>query len=193
MTNSNVATRQAPLVATYRQSPEQALSFKCARTVQGPETDPFHGSVALEGYPEVHWDYGIDAKIGGFDDLPNPGHLLCAALAGCMDSTIRMLADHAGVRIEHLEVEVSGDVDVRGCLVVDPSVRMGFRQMHCDVRLELDPSTPSRIAEILLRKAEELCVTLDTLRNGTSITVGHATAPQTERSPHVTTHTATTT
>lgn len=170
-TNSTVAARQAPLVAAYREKAEQAVSFKCARTVQTAQTDPFHGSVTLEGYPAVRWDYGIDAKIGGLDDLPNPGHLLCAALAGCMDSTIRMLADHAGARIETLEVEVNGDVDVRGCLVVDRSVRMGFRQMHCDVRLELDPNTPPRIADAVIKQAERLCVTLDTLRNGTSVTV----------------------
>lgn len=190
--NSVVASRQAPLMTTYRQRPERALSFKCARTTQHPNTDPFHGSVALDGYPQVRWDYGIDSKVGGFDDLPNPGHLLCAALAGCMDSTIRMLADRVGARIEELEVEVSGDVDVRGCLAVDRSVRMGFRQLHCHVRLELDPAAPPRAAEILIRQAENLCVTLDTLRHGTSITVaGHASHPQTSQFRGLTTHTAT--
>jgi len=50
-----------------------------------------------------------------------------AALAACMDSTTRMLAEQLGVAIDHLEVEAIGDVDVRGCLAVDPSVRPEFR------------------------------------------------------------------
>ena len=79
----------------------------------------------------------IDDTVGGFDDLPNPGHLLCAALAACMDSAVRMIADRLGVRIERLEVEVNGDADVRGSLAMSRSVRPGFRQMQCRLALGL--------------------------------------------------------
>jgi uncharacterized OsmC-like protein len=43
------------------------------------------------------FEYGIDEKVGGLSDRPNPGDLLCAALAACEDGTIRMVAGLLGV------------------------------------------------------------------------------------------------
>ncbi len=170
-TNSLVVRRQAPLRTLYREDPSKALSYKEVRTLYTGATDAVHGKVLPTGFPEVAWDYGIDDTVGGFDDLPNPGHLLCAALAACMDSTVRMIADRLGVRIERLEVEVNGDADVRGCLAMSRSVRPGFRQMQCRLALELDPSADPQVAAMLVQQAEKLCVTLDTIRNGTPIAV----------------------
>ena len=169
--NSLVARRQDPHRTLYREDPAKALSYKEVRTLYTGTTDAVHGRVLATGFPEVAWDYGIDDTVGGFDDLPNPGHLLCAALAACMDSTVRMIADRLGVRIERLEVEVNGDADVRGCLAVSRSVRPGFRQMQCRIALELDPSVDPQVGAMLVRQTEKLCVTLDTLRNGTPIAV----------------------
>lgn len=168
---SLVARRQDPLRALYREDPSKALSYKEVRTLYTGATDAVHGKVLPTGFPEVAWDYGIDDTVGGFDDLPNPGHLLCAALAACMDSTVRMIADRLGVRIERLEVEVNGDADVRGCLAMSRSVRTGFRQMQCRLALELDSSVDPQAGAMLVQQAEKLCVTLDTLRNGTPIAV----------------------
>lgn len=181
--NSLVARRQEPLGPLYRDDPTQALSYKEVRTVYTGTTDAVHGRVCPTGFPEITWDYGIDDKVGGFDDLPNPGHLLCAALAACMDSTVRMLADRFGVRIERLEVEVNGDADVRGCLAMSRSVRPGFRQMQCRLALELDPGVDPQVGAMLVRQTEKLCVTLDTLRNGTPIAVDFEVAQPVHTGP----------
>ena len=181
--NSLVARRQEPLGPLYREDPSKALSNKEVRTLYTGSTDAVHGRVVPTGFPEVAWDYGIDDKVGGFDDLPNPGHLLCAALAACMDSTVRMIADRLGVRIERLEVEVNGDADVRGCLAMSRTVRPGFRQMQCRLALELDPSVDPQVGAMLVRQTEKLCVTLDTLRNGTPITVDFEVAKPTRAEP----------
>ena len=158
--NSLVARRQEPLRPLYREDPSKALSYKEVRTLYTGATDAVHGKVLPTGFPEVAWDYGIDDTVGG-----------CAALAACMDSTVRMIADRLGVRIERLEVEVNGDADVRGCLAMSRSVRPGFRQMQCRLALELDPSADPQVAAMLVQQAEKLCVTLDTIRNGTPIAV----------------------
>jgi len=181
--NSLVARRQDPLRTLYRQEPTKALSHKEVRTLYTGSTDAVHGRLLPTGFPEVAWDYGIDDTVGGFDDLPNPGHLLCAALAACMDSTVRMIADRLGVRIERLEVEVNGDVDVRGCLAMSPSVRPGFRQMQCRLALQLDPGVDPQVGAMLVRQTEKLCVTLDTLRNGTPIAVDFEVAHPAQTGP----------
>ncbi|MBX2802742.1 MAG: OsmC family protein [Myxococcales bacterium] len=177
---STVAMRQAPLREAYTADPEQALSVKRVRTVQAATTDALHGTVDVPEYPGQSWAYGIDGKVGGLHDLPNPGHLLCAALAGCLDSTVRMLADHAGVGIEDLEVEVVGDVDVRGCLAMERSVRPGFRALSATIHLTPSPSADPRVVKGILDYAERLCVTLDTLRNGVPIEVSSELASVSE-------------
>ena len=170
--HSAIAARQAPLRETFTRDPAQALSIKRVITIPRPATDAVHGTVLVPEYG-VEWSYGIDHKVGGLHDLPNPGHLLCAALASCVDSTVRMLADHAGLGIEHLEVDVTGDADVRGCLAMEPSVRSGFRQISCTIRLVLVEGADPRKVEGVLRYAERLCVTLDTLREGVPVSVTH--------------------
>lgn len=168
---SIVARRQKPLRHDYTQNPEQAITRKQVRTVETSTTDALHGIVEAVDHPDVRWAYGIDQKVGGYDDLPNPGHMLCAALAGCVDSTVRMIADHLGVGIEHLDVEVAGEVDVRGCMAIESSVRPGFRELRCEIRLQPTQATDERLVQVLMSQAEKLCVTLDTLRNGVPVDV----------------------
>lgn len=169
--SSIVASKQGPLRELYSKDSTQAISLKEVRTVQTPTTDVWHGSIEAVGFPSTKWDYGIDSKLGGYDDLPNPGHLLCAALAGCLDSTVRSIADYLNIEIDTLQVNVYGEVDVRGCLAMDSTVRAGFQHMRCEIQLRLAGNTDPRLAQVLIEQSELLCVTLDTLRSGTSIEV----------------------
>lgn len=174
-TQSALAARQRQLSTTYGRNPPDAITSKRVRTVQTASTDAIHGTVVPDGFASEAWKYGIDAKVGGLDDLPNPGHVLCAALAACMDSTIRMLADRLGVVIEELEVEIVGDVDVRGCLAMESSVRPGFREISCNVSCRPSEGTDPKTIAAIFDHAERLCVTLDTLRNGVPIVVSSDT------------------
>ncbi len=170
-TRSPLLARQHELRTTYGRNPSEAITTKRVRTVQTASTDAIHGSVVPDDFASEIWNYGIDEKVGGLDDLPNPGHLLCAALAACMDSTVRMLAERLGVIIEELEVDVVGDVDVRGCLAMEASVRPGFRELSCNVNCRPAKGTDPKTLATILDHAERLCVTLDTLRNGVTIAV----------------------
>jgi uncharacterized OsmC-like protein len=175
-TDSIVVTRQQPLRARYTQKPSEAVTLKHGITRATEGVDALHGVVAPGDSFDLECRYGIDAAIGGLDDAPNPGDLLCAALAACQDSTIRMMADVLGITIESLEVEVVGDVDVRGCMAVDRGVKVGFRSLACNVSLKVAPDTdPERVAA-LLEQAERSCVNLDTLRSGTPVKLAFETS-----------------
>lgn len=168
---SVVAERQAPLRARYAASPREALTRKSARTSSARVAagDPFHGEVEVgHGYGSS-LRFGLDRQIGGLQDAPNPGDLLCAALAACEDGAIRMIANLLGIELTELAVEVSGELDVRGCLGADPNVRIGFEALECVVRLVAAPGTEPRQLEALRATAERFCVNLDTLREGTEI------------------------
>jgi len=166
---SAVMQRQAPLRAAYKEHPEQALIVKRAWTVFDARQDAFHG-VVVPGEPyRVSWQYGTDRAIGGFHDAPNPGEVLCAALASCQDATLRMVADLLGVKLRRVEVEVTGKVDVRGSMAVDRQVPVGFESLQCRVRFDVAPGTPPELCQRLVAQAERSCINLHTLRAGVTV------------------------
>jgi len=168
--NSNVRSRQAPLRERYEEKPEEALIADRGRTTGGLGTDPFHGyaTPGSEDYGVV-WPFGIHRAIGGYHDAPNPGDMLCSALAACMDSTIRMIANHLSVTLTSLEVEVTAELDVRGCLVVDRKVPVGFQKMKCHVKMQAAEGTDPKLMKMLNAASEYSCVNMNTLRSGVPI------------------------
>jgi uncharacterized OsmC-like protein len=175
--SSLVRERQAPLRARYHGAPEAATIIKRARTIAGPAGDPLHGQVAPDPRYGVVWAYGIDRAVGGFHDAPNPGELLCAALAACHDASVRMVADLLGVDLLDLSVEVTGTLDVRGTLELDRTVRVGFQHMTCTTRATVPADTSPRLLEQLEAHARRACVNLDTLRRGVPVAMSTQLAP----------------
>jgi uncharacterized OsmC-like protein len=169
-TSIDVRQRQDPLRERYRHVPGDARIVDRAETRNGVQTDAFHGYVApgSRDYGLV-WPFGIHEAVGGFHDLPNPGDLLCAALATCLDSTIRIIANRLGVTLTALRVEVTGHVDVRGTLLVDRTVPVGFQTMGCHVEIRTVEGTDSKLLQKLLGAAESSCVNLQTLRTGVKV------------------------
>jgi uncharacterized OsmC-like protein len=166
-----VGDRQEPLRDRYRIEPEPAQITDRARAVGGAELDPFHGRVvAGTRGGETVLNVGAHAAVGGYHDYPNPGDLLCAALASCLDSTIRMIANRLGVRLTRLEVDVTADVDVRGALMVDRDTPVGFTAMRCDVELATAEGTPPALEDGLIASAEHCCIVMNTLRGGVPVT-----------------------
>ena len=166
---SLVQRRQDPLRERYRSAPAEAWISDGARTISACGGDAFHGVVVPDNDGDAPLQFGIHRAIGGFHDYPNPGDLLSAALAACFDSTMRMIAGHLGIRLESLEVKVDAECDVRGCLMVERAVPVGFQRMRCGVRLQ----TRDRIDEETMKKfiaaAEHCCVVMQTLRNGVTV------------------------
>jgi uncharacterized OsmC-like protein len=167
---TDVRTRQDPLRARYKEAAQEAWIIDHARTTDGVKTDPFHGYVVpgSQDYGIV-WPFGIHKAIGGYHDGPNPGDVLCAALATCLDSTIRIIADRLHITLASLEVDVTAEVDVRGTLVVDRQVPVGFQKMRCRVNLQAAPGTDAKMVERLLAASEYSCVNLQTLRSGVAV------------------------
>lgn len=166
----DVRERQLPLYDRYGESPEDAMITDRAVATGSVDLDPFHGLVepGSQDYG-VSWEYGIHRAVGGFHDAPNPGDVLCAALAACLDSTIRIVAGRLNVALEKLDVVVAADVDVRGTLVVDEDVHVGFQSMECQVGLRAEDGTDPELVKTLVEVAEHSCVNLHTLRSGVSV------------------------
>ena len=164
-----VQQRQHALRDRYRRDPTEAWIHDGARTVNACNGDPFHGTVIPNNSSDAPLRFGIHRAIGGDHDFPNPGDLLSTALAACFDSTMRMLAQHLGIRLKSVEIDVDAQCDVRGCLLINASVPVGFQSMLCRVRLEAEgPLEPEQL-QMLLAATEKSCVVYQTLRNGVEV------------------------
>lgn len=170
MTTTPVSERQAPQREGYRERPEDAWIVDEARSEGESAGDPYHSTVTPGTEYGLTIPVGVHRGVGGFHDAPNSGELLCAALASCQDTTIRMVADIFGVEIRSLNVSVEGDVDLRGTLQMEAGVRVGFTDMRCHVDISADPTTaPEKLAR-MLEAAKTSCVVADTLREGVPVT-----------------------
>jgi uncharacterized OsmC-like protein len=112
--------------------------------------------------------------LGGGGVAPNPVQFALASLGSCQAITYRFGSERMGIRIDHLAVEVQGDIDLRGLFGVSDGVRPGFGGV--DVRVKISgPETPERY-EALRRAVDDHCPVLDVFTNEvtvqTSVAVG---------------------
>ena len=158
---------QAPLRARYKNDPSTALVVDRAWTAQHDLADPFHAVVTPKGASSGQL-VATHAAHGGPHDGPTPGDVLCAALACCHELTVRMVASAMGLELSALDVEVEGDVDVRGSLGMAGGAPVGFRAMRVRTRIALRNGGQSEIDQ-LLRTAQACCVVGQTLRAGVGV------------------------
>ena len=161
-----ILERQMPLRTRYQSSPDAAWVHDHARTVdaQVPANHPIHAHVVCgEGIP-LDIPVSVHQAVGGESDFPCPGEILAAALASCLDTAIRMIANLNGIRLSHLEVQVNFGADVRGTLMTGKNVPVGFQTAHMKVDLKTECGLSQSHLNALIDAAERSCVILQTLR-----------------------------
>ena len=154
---------QARLRAEYKANPNLAMVTDHASTRSINPADPFHSLVIPKAGGDPAFPVGVHSAVGSPYDAPCPGDLLCAALAACQDSSIRMVAAGLGIELTALEVHVQGTVDVRGALGVQKDVPVGFQSITSDVHLQARAGTSPEMLEKLRVAAERCCVVMQTL------------------------------
>lgn len=162
----SILDRQAPLRTLYQGTPSAAWVYDQAKTVdtQVPASHSIHGHVVCgEGVP-VDIPVSAHSAVGGESDFPCPGELLAAALASCLDTAIRMIANLKQIKLSHLEVEVRLGADVRGALMTGDAVPVGFQTAHMTVDLQTEGDLPEAHLNALIDAAERSCVIWQTLR-----------------------------
>lgn len=165
MKKPNIKNAQRPLREKYRYSPESAMVNDQAQTCGVNPNNPFRFVVNPMPSAGIGIPVGVHRAVGGPHDAPTPGDILCAALAACQDSTLRMIANILGIEFESLSVNVSADVDVRGTLAMNKQVAVGFQTIDCDIRMKARPGTSTELLEKLKAAAVHSCVVQQTLRH----------------------------
>jgi uncharacterized OsmC-like protein len=155
---------QASLRAQYKANPGLAMVTDHASTRSTDLTDPFHSLVIPKAGSDATVAIGVHSAVGGPYDAPCPGDLLCAALAACQESSIRLVAANMGIQLTALQVDVDGTVDVRGALGIQKDVPVGFQSITVDIHLQAQAGTPPEMLEKLRVAAERCCVVMRTLQ-----------------------------
>ena len=110
--------------------------------------------------------------LGGDDAAPNPVEFALAGLLSCQVVTYRFWAAKLGIPLDDVQVDVEGDLDVRGFFGLDDGVRPGFGE----VRLVVDLRGPASEEDYrrLRETVDAHCPVLDLFRNPTPVST---TAP----------------
>jgi uncharacterized OsmC-like protein len=161
-----IASAVASVREHLEQHPEQAVSVDTvalARLVDGLRVD-------VEG--PNGWSVATDMSkgVGGDGSAPSPGWLLRAAVASCDAVLIAMQAAQEGVRLTHLEAEVTSESDDRG-LVGGADVPAGPLRVKLVVRLAADGRTADGDLEGLVARALRRSPVSDALRRVVPIDV----------------------
>lgn len=109
----------------------------------GTRTDHFVDGVEIGGQQvDRQFQIQIDEpwELCGTNQFANPQEYLLAATNACMMAGYATVAAVMGVKLSKLELEITGDIDLRGYLDIDSSVARGYERLHYTVRLAGDGS-----------------------------------------------------
>jgi uncharacterized OsmC-like protein len=86
-------------------------------------------------------------QLLGQDEYANPQEYLMAAMNACIMATYVAACSVNGIELEHLELETTGELDLRGFLAIDASVRPGYDKIDLTVRIKGN-GTPKQFEDI---------------------------------------------
>ena len=89
-----------------------------------------------------HFEIDVDEPIEllGQNSAPNPQEMLMTALNACIMVGYVAGAAVKGIRLDKVEVETTGQLDLRGFLGIDPSVPAGYESIQYTVTMKGDGS-----------------------------------------------------
>ena len=86
-------------------------------------------------------------ELFGTNQFANPQEHLLAALNACMMVGYSALCALEGIELEELRIETEGDIDLRGFLGIDATVKPGYDQLRYTVHIKGD-ATPEQFEKI---------------------------------------------
>jgi uncharacterized OsmC-like protein len=140
------------VVAAIGEDPSQALvRFSVATRWDGQTGSRSHVSGFDIAGQHVARQFEIAAdeplELLGKNEAPNPQELLMAAMNACMTVGYVAGASVRGITLTKLEIETTGQLDLRGFLGLDDSVPPGYEQVDYTVRIAGN-GTPEQFDEI---------------------------------------------
>jgi uncharacterized OsmC-like protein len=148
---------QKPLKEKYRSEPS---SSRITLKAHGDQTNtPIACSVQVG---QKIFEAQAHSGVGGPGTAACSGDLLLGALAACAQLTCQLVATAMGIPVEHIRVEVEGEMDLSGTLGISKEVPVGFQDIHAKFDVDAPEATKEQLAA-LKEKTEQYCVVMQTL------------------------------
>jgi len=106
------------------------------------------------------------AILAGHDEGANPVEHLLHALASCVTTSMVAHAAVRGIRIEELESELEGDIDLRGFLGLAPDVPKGYTEIRVKFRVKANPEDIP-----MLKKLTTFSPVFNTITKGANVRI----------------------
>ena len=104
--------------------------------------------------------------LAGTDKGANPVEHLLNALASCLTTTLVYHAAIRGIKIDELESNLEGDIDLRGFLGLTNEVRKGYQNIRVKFKVKTDVENIEK-----LKALSKLSPVFDVTSNGTKVDV----------------------
>jgi uncharacterized OsmC-like protein len=152
-----------------------ACRFRASNTWMGGShnrscvTDFYGARQEMEHKQVFRMDADEPAILAGNDEGANPVEHLLHALASCLTTSMVAHAAVRGIRIEELESQLEGDIDLRGFLGLAEEVPKGYTCIRANFRVKARPEDLSRIKELAMYSP-----VFNTIANGSRVEVAVA-------------------
>ena len=113
--------------------------------------------------------------LGGTNQGPNPVEFVLGALGGCLSIVGHTVADEMQLEIEHLEVDLEGDLNPAKFMGADTDARAGYQEIRADIDVELHTAdgnvADAATVDQWLETVESRCPVSDNLGAATPIAI----------------------
>jgi len=103
----------------------------------------------------------------GKDSAANPAEYLLHALAACLTSAMVYHAAARGIQIDAVESSIEGDLDARGLLDLDSSVRKGYQGIRVNFKIKSD--VPDAQLQTIAQLGPRFSPVFDSVTNGVPV------------------------
>jgi uncharacterized OsmC-like protein len=127
----------------------------------------FFGVNQENSHDKIHeWDADEPPLLAGKDRGANPVEHLLNALAACLTTTLIYHAAIRGIKVEELESDLEGDIDLRGFLGISDDVRRGYQNIRVNFRVKTEAENIEK-----LKALSKLSPVFDVTSHGTKVDV----------------------
>jgi uncharacterized OsmC-like protein len=120
--------------------------------------EDFYGAGAEQSHKRVfRFDADHPELFAAEDAGPTPVEFVLHALASCITAGIASVAANRGIRLDSVTSTIEGDMDLRGILGIDPTVRNGYSGLRLAFHVEGD-ADPDELRAIVAQSAKRSAV-----------------------------------
>jgi uncharacterized OsmC-like protein len=175
----DIATLFATIDAVRAQPDLARFQFRVAnRWVSGTHNramiDRFYGAGQEHHHTkETVLDVDHPAVLVGDDNGPTPAEYLLHALGACLMSGLGNIAAARGIELDEVTATIEGDIDLRGILGIDGTVRNGFDGIR--VVFHVKGAAEAEKLAALVRQSQARSAVYDVVTNGVPVSIDVAT------------------